>query len=180
MLMKSIINNNKAVIKFLAIFLISYATLYGLYYWLITSSDALDFFTKTVSKQTVYLLNFIDYETIAVTSEKKDYINLWVKGKNIVAIAEGCNAVSIMILFLAFIFSFSKGIKETALFAIVGIGLIHIMNIIRIIFLIICIYHLPAYATALHNYVFPAMIYGVVFLLWMYWVNSFQKSNHEQ
>lgn len=173
--MKSIINNNKTVIKFLAIFLISYTTLYAGYSYFINTTNELDYFTKTVSNQTVDLLNLINYETTTVANEQNNFINLIVRNKNIAGIAEGCNAVSIMILFLAFIFSFAKNIKKTILFGITGLIIIHVMNISRIVILIVCMYHYPKYSSALHDYVFPATIYGVVFLLWMYWVNSFEK-----
>lgn len=173
--MNSLITKNKPVIKFLAIFLISYLLLSSLYYTFLNTTSNPDIVTKLVSKQTVQLLNFTGYETKAFSKPSEGFINLFVKGKNIAGISEGCNAISIIILFLAFIFSFSKKLKPTLLYSLFGIGFIHVMNIIRIVILVICIYHYPEYSDPLHNYVFPAMIYGVVFLLWMFWVNSFKK-----
>ena len=173
--MNSLITKNKPVIKFLAIFLISYLLLSSLYYTFLNTTSNPDIVTKLVSKQTVQLLNFTGHETKAFSKPSEGFINLFVKGKNIAGISEGCNAISIIILFLAFIFSFSKKLKPTLLYSLFGIGFIHVMNIIRIVILVICIYHYPEYSDPLHNYVFPAMIYGVVFLLWMFWVNSFKK-----
>jgi len=174
--MNTIITKNKPVIKFLAIFLASYTLLSVLYYLFLNNTSTPDFFTESVSKQTVNLLNLIGYETNSITEPTNGFINLFVKGKNIAGISEGCNAISIMILFLAFVFSLKKKLKPTFLFSLFGILFIHIMNIIRIVILVICIYHYPEYSDPLHNYVFPAMIYSVVFLLWMFWVNSFKKN----
>lgn len=174
--MNQLITKNKPVIKFLAIFLLSYALLSLLYYLFLNTTNNPDFFTELVSEQTINLLNLIGYETKSTTNSANDFINLYVRGKNIAGISEGCNAVSIMILFLAFIFSFTKKIKPTLLFALLGLVIIHIMNIVRIVILVVCLYHYPKYSEPLHNYVFPAMIYGVVFMLWMFWVNSFQKN----
>lgn len=173
--MNTIITKNKPVIKFLAIFLASYILLSILYYLFLNNTSSPDFFTKSVSEQTINLLNLIGYETNSITNSTKDFINLYIRGKNTAGISEGCNAISIMILFIAFIFSFTKRPKPTLLFALLGLIIIHIMNIVRIVILIVCLYHYPEYSEALHNYVFPAMIYGVVFLLWIYWVNSFKK-----
>lgn len=177
--MKSIIENNKSVIKFLVIFICSYTILYVTYYWFILSAKELDVFTKIVSKQTVNLLNIIDYETNSKINSNNDFINLVVRGKNIAGISEGCNAISIMILFISFVISFSVNIKKTVLFLIIGILIIHTMNILRIVILIIFMYNFPKYSTPLHDYVFPAAIYGVVFLLWMYWVNTLDKTKNE-
>jgi len=174
--MNSIIIKNKPVIKFLAIFLTSYMLLSTLYYVFLNSPNSPDSFTKLVSNQTIHLLNFIGYQTNSITEPTNGFISLFVKGENIAGISEGCNAISIMILFLAFVFSFTKKIKPTLLFSVFGVLFIHLMNIIRIVILVICIYHYPEYSDPLHSYVFPAMIYGVVFLLWMYWINSFKKN----
>jgi len=174
--MISIITKNKPVIKFLAIFLSSYILFSTLYYIFLNTTSSPDSFTKLVSNQTIQLLNLTGYTTNSVTEPSNGFINLFVKEKNIAGISEGCNAISIMILFLAFIFSFTKKLKPTLLFSLFGLLFIHVMNIVRIVILVICIYHYPEYSDPLHNYVFPAMIYGVVFLLWMYWINSFKKS----
>ena len=173
--MNTIITKNKPVIKFLAIFLSSYTLLSVIYYLFLNNASSPDFFSESVSEQTINLLNLIGYETNSTTNSTNGFINLFVKGKNIAGISEGCNAISIMILFIAFIFSFTKKLKPTLLFSLLGLIIIYIMNILRIVILIICLYHYPEYSSPLHNYVFPAMIYGVVFLLWMYWVNSFKK-----
>lgn len=174
--MNPLITKNKPVIKFLAIFLFSYVLLSLLYYLFLNSTNGLDFLTGSVSKQTINLLNMIGYETNSITNSTNDFINLYVRGKNIAGISEGCNAISIMILFLAFIFSFTKKIKSTVLFALLGLVIIHLINIVRIVILVVCLFHYPEYSEPLHNYIFPAMIYGVVFILWMIWVNSFQKT----
>jgi len=174
--MNTIITKNKPVIKFLAIFLSSYILLSVLYYLFLNTTTSPDFFTKSVSEQTINLLNFIGYETSSITNSTNDFINLYVRGKNIAGISEGCNAISIMILFIAFILSFTKKIKPTLLFAFLGLITIHIMNVVRIVILVVCLFHYPEYSEPLHNYIFPAMIYGVVFILWMFWVNSFQKT----
>jgi len=174
--MHSFITKNKPVIKFLAIFLTSYVLFSALYHVFLNSTSSPDSATKLVSDQTIQLLHLIGYQTNSVTDPTSGFINLFVKGNNIAGISEGCNAISIMILFLAFVFSFTKKLKPTLLFSLLGVLFIHFMNIIRIVILVICIYHYPEYSDPLHNYVFPAMIYGVVFLLWMYWINSFKKN----
>ena len=172
--MKIAIKKNKQVLRFLLIFTASYAILYFFYFLLIKNSNEIDFFTKIVSNQTVKSLNFIGYETYTKIDPTNNFVRLFVRNKNIASIIEGCNAVSVMILFAAFIFSFFKDLKSTIIYSLAGVFIIHVMNILRIIIIIICMYHFPDYSMLLHEYVFPITIYGVVFLLWMFWVKSFQ------
>ncbi len=173
--MKTIIKNNKSVIKFLAIFSISYAVLYLTYYFFILSNNSIDFFTRTVSNQTIKALNLLNYKTYTITDDFNKFISLIVNEKQIAGIAEGCNGISVMILFLAFTMSFYKDLKSTVIFMFLGVVLIHIVNVLRIVIIVICMYHFPEYSNQLHDYVFPATIYSMVFCLWMFWVKSFQK-----
>jgi len=53
--------------------------------------------------------------------------------------------------------------------------LIYAMNIIRIALLTIAIYERPEHTELLHGTVFPAVIYGTVFLLWLGWINAYKK-----
>lgn len=53
--------------------------------------------------------------------------------------------------------------------------LIHILNIGRIALLCVGLYHLPDYEHMMHGVIFPLAIYGVVFLLWVIWVNKYSS-----
>ena len=85
---------------------------------------------------------------------------------------EGCNVISVAILFLAFIFAFYEGAK-TFLFAAVGVVFLHIMNVLRIAGLNILLVEWPHYSKIGHDYLFPAVIYGTVVILWLIWVQYF-------
>jgi hypothetical protein len=41
--------------------------------------------------------------------------------------------------------------------------------------LIVLLYHFPEQNHLLHGVLFPALIYGSVFVLWFIWVNKFSK-----
>lgn len=174
--MKELISKYKGVLKFLVVFTTSYIVLYLLYVLLLKLSTTPDSFTKVVSKQSVYILNQLNYITTTEVNTNHNNIKLLIDNRYIAGIAEGCNAISIMILFIAFIVSFAKSIKKTLIFSVFGLLFIHIMNIARIVILIICLYKYPQHSEPLHNIVFPGIIYCSVFLLWMLWVKSFQKT----
>jgi exosortase family protein XrtF len=174
--MKELILKYRGVLKFLAVFTLSYVGLYLLYVIFLNFSTTPDYFTKLVSRQSVYVLNKLNYITTAEVNTHFNHIKLYIDNRHVAGITEGCNAISIMILFIAFILSFSKSAKKTLLFGLFGLLFIHFINIIRIVVLIISLHHLPKYSEGLHSFVFPGIIYSTVFLLWMFWVKSFQKT----
>lgn len=176
--MKEFILKYKRVIKFLTVFSLCYVFLYIFYVLFLKYDSSPDVFTKLVSKQTVAILNQLDYNTTAHLDTNYNHIGLYINNKLIAGIAEGCNAISIMILFIAFIVAFAKSLKKTALFGCIGLLIIYAMNVSRIVILIICLYHFPEYSEPLHSIIFPAMIYSAVFLLWMYWVKSFKTTTN--
>ena len=77
----------------------------------------------------------------------------------------------------SFIISFAEKFKKTTFFLFAGGLLIYIVNLFRIAILTIMYYEFPEYQETLHNIVFPAIIYGMVLLLWMIWVRMLPKTN---
>ncbi len=135
-----------------------------------------DFITNLVAKQSSSLLKGVGYEAAVAPHEAQPTMKLFVEGQYLARIIEGCNAMSIIILFIAFVVAFGQGIKKTTLFILGGAVLIYGVNIIRIAILAIMLYHYPQYDSVLHSVVFPGIIYGMVFLLWMVWVRGLKQT----
>ena len=135
-----------------------------------------DFVTNLVARQTGSLLNSVGYTAIMEPHPKEPSIKIVLNGKFVATIVEGCNAISIIILFLSFVFAFFGSFRSTLLYAFAGSIIIYAFNLIRIVVLSIGLYHYPWRREFLHTVVFPLLIYGTVFLLWMIWVNRFSKS----
>jgi exosortase family protein XrtF len=49
------------------------------------------------------------------------------------------------------------------------------MNVLRIALLSVALYYHPDQEALLHGVVFPLIIYGFVFGLWILWVNKFSN-----
>lgn len=128
-----------------------------------------------VSNQTYNLMHFFneDYQIIPNPSEAS--MKVIYNGKYVARIIEGCNAISVIILFAAFIFAFASNWTKTLLYIFIGSILVYVLNIIRIVLLIKAIYFYPEYQEFLHGTIFPLFIYGVVFILWIIWVTKFSK-----
>lgn len=139
------------------------------------SENAIDSITHTVSRNTTFLLNTISSGASTEKNEWEPYIKLVYKQQYIARVIEGCNAISVIILFIAFIVAFSGKLKTTLLFLFGGSLMIYLLNIVRIALLVILLYKYPNQSHILHDAFFPLFIYGVVFLLWIIWINKYSS-----
>jgi exosortase family protein XrtF len=172
--LRALLIKYKPVLRFIALFLGTYfvlSVLYGLY--LQFSEGTIytpDVITHLVAKQSSDLINNLGYTARVVPDPSDPTMQLFVEDKFLARIIEGCNAVSIIILFIAFIIAFAETIKKTVLFIFAGAVLIYAVNILRIVILAITLYEYPEQKELLHGVVFPGLIYGMVFILWMIWI----------
>lgn len=88
-----------------------------------------------------------------------------------VEVVDGCNGISAIGLFLGFIIAFPGPWKSRLSFSILGIGVIYIVNVIRIVTLTITKVKWPAFFNFTHDYSTTGIFYIVIFVLWMVWVN---------
>lgn len=179
--MKALFVKYKSVIKFILTFLLVYVLLSVFYKLYLQFSDGSKFYpdyvTHLVALQSESLLNAFGYNTQVLPHPDEPSMKLILNGNYIGRIIEGCNSISVIILFLSFIVAFSSKLKTTFFYILSGSVLIYIVNLLRIVILTIGLYYYPEYSDVLHTVVFPAIIYGMVFLLWIFWVNRFSKLN---
>lgn len=131
--------------------------------------------TTKVAKQTAKMITILGYKAEVEQHQEELSLKVLVNGNYVSRVIEGCNSVSIIILFIAFIIAFSGSIKITIIYGIIGSLLIYITNIFRIAILSVGILEYPKQQKIMHSIVFPAIIYGMVFLLWVVWVNKFSN-----
>ena len=182
--MKALFLKYRSVIRFVLLFMGSYLvlnTLYAVYLQLSKGGlYAPDFITNLVAKQSSDIISGLGYQAMVVPSDTAPNMELFVNGKYLARIIEGCNAISIIILFMAFIIAFSERFKKTLIFLLAGAVLIYAVNVLRIVILAIALYEYPEHKEILHGVVFPGLIYGMVFLLWMLWVGTLKpRKAHE-
>ncbi len=178
--------NNKPVILFLVKFFVTYFLLFGIYStYLHTKQVKTPLFscapiTKVVANHTKMVAKWLGYHIYTEQHTEELSIKLIVGGNYTARVIEGCNSVSIIILFLAFIIAFSGSLKATFLFGLLGSLLIYAINILRIIALSLLLYKYPQYQEPLHTLIFPAIIYGLVFILWIIWVRHFSYHKRQK
>lgn len=131
--------------------------------------------TEVVGKQTVSVLKYFGYDVKMLQHDQELSVKLFLDNVYLARVIEGCNSISVIILFISFIIAFPGPLKKTLLFAVFGSLVIYFVNIFRIAFLTVALAKLPEQKELLHNLVFPAIIYGLVFLLWVIYVNYFSN-----
>jgi exosortase family protein XrtF len=169
------------IVLFLVKFFATYFVLFVLYSVYLQKTQQKDDgfvcspITTMVAEQTEVVLSFFGYDAAHIQHEEEMSVKLLLNGHYTARVIEGCNSLSIIILFLSFIIAFSGSLKATILYGILGSGIIYIVNLLRIAFLTVMLYKYPNQQEFLHNLVFPAIIYGTTFLLWVIWVQKFSK-----
>lgn len=174
---------NKAIIVFLVKFFATYFILFGAYsFYLNKTQQKTDVFvcspiTGTVANHVYKVSKMLGYDAEIEQHSEELSIKFILNGDYVSRIVEGCTSVSVIILFLAFIIAFSGSLGNTLWFGLFGSILIYIVNILRIIALSVLYHRFPEYQKILHDLLFPGIIYGLTFVLWITWVKYYSNLN---
>jgi exosortase family protein XrtF len=175
--LKNTINQHKPYFLFLLKFILFYLVFTLIYKFYLNQfnveKNEVDGITEFVTHKTKNTLVLFGKDCEIRKHELEASFKVFYNKKYLARIIEGCNAISVIILFASFVFAFSAKFKNTFLFILFGSALIFQLNIFRIALLTIGLYNYPEYEEFLHNIVFPVVIYGIVFLLWIVWVIKF-------
>jgi exosortase family protein XrtF len=137
--------------------------------------NKIDSITRMVGKNTAQVLQLFNDGSAIEENTMHPYMKLFYSKKYVARIVEGCNAISVIILFISFVVAFSGKLKTTLLFIFGGSLLIYMLNVLRIAALSALIFYFPKQEPFLHGVLFPLYIYGVVFILWLIWVRKFSR-----
>lgn len=172
-----------AVFKFVGIFAMLYILFSIGYYFFINIEWGQQLYPDPITAQVAYqtqeLLRLVGFEAQTLNSPELPSVMMFINEVQVYRVIEGCNAVSVMILFTAFVVAFARGWKKTLSFLIIGIVFIYLVNLIRLAVLGIVYYDYSAYADFSHEIIFPGVIYGAVVLLWIYWIRNVKPKEVE-
>lgn len=168
---------------FLLRFLGSYILLIIIYNWYLNQYlpfNQPDPFTRFCADLASKGFNWIGFESMTVHLPGENFMRLLVDRKIGSIVNEGCNAISVLIIFVSFILAFYTTFKQTFTYIILSLVALFGMNIFRIILLTYIFRYHPEYSKVSHDYLFPAIIYGSIIILWIVWIKQFvlkKKSN---
>jgi exosortase family protein XrtF len=158
------------LLKFVGIYVVG-NFLYGLY--VTAYAPAPDPVTHWITDQTASVLTSFGWPTISVALPDKPTTRLDFGGRIILAVYEGCNGINVMIIFIGFLIAFGPLTKQLFWFIPIGLLIIHVMNLARITLLFWVSIYMKHYMYFMHKYFFTAILYVVVFILWVWWVRKF-------
>ena len=136
--------------------------------------------TELVANHSVTLGNMLGFHFSSLADTTSLSVKLLTDNHHVANIVEGCNAISVIILFLAFIIAFSGKLKYIIGYGIWGVISIYVLNIFRIVLITVALDKYPQHSGFLHQIVFPAIIYGYTFLLWVLWVRYFTEKKSKK
>ncbi|NPA42987.1 MAG: exosortase family protein XrtF [Chlorobi bacterium] len=141
----------------------------------ILSRHTPDPFTLTTAKQVNAVYRFTGYRTEYQTLENPAEIGIREGNRWFVKIIEGCNGMSVIFVFLAFVWAFPAPRRQKLIFSLAGVLLIWVVNILRIYILGLVYRYRPEWFDFGHKVLFPASIYGMVVLLWVVWLRRITR-----
>ncbi len=128
--------------------------------------------TRFTAEGSVYLYANLMGEKLAtakdmVSPEGSPYVAVVNANQKLVAIADSCNGLELIVLYVGFLCCFPIKWKRLLSYAIIGTISIIILNIFRcygLTWMYLNDYHL---ADFFHKYIFKMAIYGLIFLAWV-------------
>jgi exosortase family protein XrtF len=167
----SFLSSNRRVLSFF----VKMLAIYGLWYvaydlWLLPDGR-LDAWTSTsVADIAQRALRLMGYDAVAsgriVTAP----------GIAGVEIANGCNGLSTIGLFVGFVLAYPGSTARRLLFLPVGMATIYVTNVLRIVAMMLVQMYWPVAFDPLHSFGLTTIFYCVVFALWVVWANYGQPA----
>lgn len=101
--------------------------------------------------------------------------HMGIKDTSGVVIGNPCDGLSLFILFTSFLVVFSGKWWFKIISIIFGIGLIHFLNVLRVVALALIVKYSPESLDFHHSYTFTLFIYSIIFLVWMLRIKIYSK-----
>lgn len=165
---------NNAFIRFIIGTVGCYLIWFGLYeFWLKPSGKLDHIITENISVITVKLLEWTGYDARYTIGKKLGETYVFI-GEDIlptVRIGASCNGLEMLVIFAFFILWYPGNWWLKFVYVTGGLILIHGLNILRNYILTLLAIERSLYFELFHRYVFIFLIYGFIFLLWMWWAN---------
>ncbi len=88
-----------------------------------------------------------------------------------IEIVNGCNGLSAIGLFIGFVVAYPGDNTKRMLYLFTGIGVIYLVNVIRVVVLSITQTYWADFFDFTHDYSTTAIFYIVIFIMWVIWAN---------
>lgn len=159
----------KAVLLFIGWQVLYYAVI-------LPDGRANSWLTEQVVSGTKWGLELFGYETtydwVGETPEDSGRY-VFIDGQPVVLVADACNGLELMVLFMGFLLCFPGTIKHKLWMIPLGTIMVFIVNVIREIILALNYKFFQDSFDFNHKYTYVLVVYCCVFLLWRFWLNRY-------
>ncbi len=167
-------SNNKKTVFFVLKLIGVYLIFQGTYDYIISPYTQLDsLLINSIISGAEFGLEGLGYNLLPNNSIYQYHMGI--EGTSGVVIGNPCDGLSLFILFAAFLIVFDGNWLFKLFFSLVGITLIHALNVIRVVSLALIVKYYPETLDFHHSYTFTLFVYSFIFLLWMLRIKIFQK-----
>jgi exosortase/archaeosortase family protein len=148
-----------------------------------------DALTTNIGINSAYVLNnftilsgFVAKEEIFLEVLKGGNVNhlfsaIYHNDAKVLDIAPACNGLELLVLYVGFIICMPSSFWRKVKYIVLGIVVLHVINILRCVGLIYLREYYHAYFNFAHHYLFKIMIYTATFLIWMVYTRKLQFKN---
>lgn len=161
---------------FLGKFIGFYLVVSFLYGWWVTSyAPHPDPATQLAARQSAAILRAVGYAVTTTPHVTRPAERVLLDNHSILAVYEGCNGINVWIIFAGFMLALGKPGWRLAWFVLAGSAIIYVLNLGRILALFFVSLKYPEALYFVHKYLFTAMLYGAVFVMWYFWISYYGR-----
>ncbi len=137
--------------------------------------------TSSFLYATHFLFNILGFDSTINLGEylgaNSDYAkSIILEGRANIILERGCLGRNLMGLFAGFIIVYPGNWKSKLWFVPAGLGVIYILNVIRIASLALLLYYYPqSYHDYNHHDIFKYTVYFCIFLMWIFWIRKYAE-----
>jgi exosortase family protein XrtF len=173
---KSQIKENKAAIFFIGKMLGLYLLLQNLYDYVLSPYTSIDNnLIGLIISQAEWVLKILGYQLLEPNSIYGHHFG--VLDSSGVVIGNPCDGLSLFILYTCFLIVFKGKWWFKSLFITLGIGIIHSLNVIRVLSLALIVVYSPDSLDFHHKYTFTLFVYLCIFIMWYIRINIYKKKS---
>ena len=168
------LKQNKGAIFFIAKMLGIYFLLQVTYDKLLSPNTTIDsWLIDLIISQVEWILTTLDYALLIPDPQYTSHLGIF--GTSGVVVGNPCDGLSLFILFASFLMVFNGKWWFKLIYIVLGIGLIHFLNVLRVLALALIVKYSPESLDFHHSYTFTLFIYLIIFLFWMLRIKIYQK-----
>ena len=169
------------LLQFSVVFGVLYVFWLILYYAYITSHTGLDYqLNYNIAEISIWIFDWFDVKAVMEIDSDHVVISLPYSNYRGIWVGDNCNGFKLFSIFSIFIIAYPVNWRSKLWFIPLGLGIVHLANIIRIMSLILINDSHPEYLDFNHDYTFTIFVYSIIFGLWYWWLNKYSPTNEKE